>query len=261
MDVKFTTTTSAKLNTLPIEDGQIIALSDRPGYYYDMGSARHKVSSEYVYRCNGSSEDRDNIINILSTFSASVSSGINSMHLKIEGTYVRQLTSGSEISFTVPQGCILYLDFTNANVSGSGSIPFISANCHGDLHIAGLAPITSSAIIKATGTGRLFVEDCVFGRTAGAIVGISSAISTTVTDCTFDLSTTLSPGIALTSDSPVASISDCNFISTATSTEGKAIQITSADKSKVQIHHNYLPADSVTAGGVVIDVSFTNICP
>lgn len=261
MDVKFTTTTSAKLNTLPIEDGQIIALSDKPGYYYDMGSARHKVSSEYVYTCNESNEDRTNILSILSTFNTSVSSGVNSMYLKIEGKYVRQSTTGSELSFSVPQGCILYLDFTNATVSGSNSVPFVLANCNGDLHLSGLSPITSSAIIKATGTGRLFVEDCVFGRTAGAIVGISSAINTTVTNCTFDLSTTLDPGIALTSDSPVASISDCNFISTATSTEGKAIQITSADKSKVQIYHNYLPADSVIAGGSVIDVSFTNICP
>lgn len=36
MDVKFVTTTSVKLETVPIVAGQIIALSDKPGYYYDM---------------------------------------------------------------------------------------------------------------------------------------------------------------------------------------------------------------------------------
>lgn len=45
MDVKFITTTAAKLSTVPVADGQIIALSDKDAYYYDMGSIRHRASS------------------------------------------------------------------------------------------------------------------------------------------------------------------------------------------------------------------------
>ncbi len=45
MNVKFTTTTRAKLPTLAITNGQIIALSDAVGYYYDMGNVRYPASS------------------------------------------------------------------------------------------------------------------------------------------------------------------------------------------------------------------------
>jgi len=44
MYVKFTTTTSDKLSTLAITNGQIIALADVDGYYYDMGGTRHSAT-------------------------------------------------------------------------------------------------------------------------------------------------------------------------------------------------------------------------
>lgn len=44
MDVKFITTTSDRLDDLSIVNGQVIALSDQDGYFYDMGSERHPVS-------------------------------------------------------------------------------------------------------------------------------------------------------------------------------------------------------------------------
>lgn len=44
MDVKFITTTSDRLDSLAIVNGQVIALSDADGYFYDMGSQRHPVS-------------------------------------------------------------------------------------------------------------------------------------------------------------------------------------------------------------------------
>jgi hypothetical protein len=46
--VIFTTTTKSKLATLPITNGQIIALSDAVGYYYDMGGVRYPASSTQV---------------------------------------------------------------------------------------------------------------------------------------------------------------------------------------------------------------------
>lgn len=43
MYVEFITTSSDNLRNVPVIDGQIIALSDKSGYYYDMGSTRHAV--------------------------------------------------------------------------------------------------------------------------------------------------------------------------------------------------------------------------
>lgn len=44
MDVKFYTTTSAKLPTLPVVNGQLIYLEDKEAAFYDMGSSRHTIS-------------------------------------------------------------------------------------------------------------------------------------------------------------------------------------------------------------------------
>lgn len=49
MDVKFISTTSEKLPLLPIQEGQIIALSDADGYYYDMGTERRPVNTVEYY--------------------------------------------------------------------------------------------------------------------------------------------------------------------------------------------------------------------
>ena len=45
MKVKFTATTQTNLFTVPIIDGQIIAIMDQPGYYYDFGGTRYKVNN------------------------------------------------------------------------------------------------------------------------------------------------------------------------------------------------------------------------
>lgn len=47
MNVKFINTTSEKLSLLPITDGQIIALTDQSGLYYDFNDTRYVVS-EYI---------------------------------------------------------------------------------------------------------------------------------------------------------------------------------------------------------------------
>ena len=44
--VRFIYISSDKLNTLPYQEGQIIALTDVSGYYYDMNGSRYKVSAE-----------------------------------------------------------------------------------------------------------------------------------------------------------------------------------------------------------------------
>ena len=45
MKVKFTATTQSNLFTVPIIDGQIIAIMNQPGYYYDFGGTRYKVNN------------------------------------------------------------------------------------------------------------------------------------------------------------------------------------------------------------------------
>ena len=40
LDVQFWYTTAAKLEGLAVKDGQIIALSDGTGYFYDMGGQK-----------------------------------------------------------------------------------------------------------------------------------------------------------------------------------------------------------------------------
>lgn len=45
MDVKFTTVKKSSLGTVPVIDGQIIALSDYTGFYYDLGSTRRSAGS------------------------------------------------------------------------------------------------------------------------------------------------------------------------------------------------------------------------
>lgn len=48
MYVEFITTSAAKLPNIPIVDGQIIALEDKSGYYYDMNNTRHNVAAVEV---------------------------------------------------------------------------------------------------------------------------------------------------------------------------------------------------------------------
>ena len=58
MDVKFITTTSTKLNTIPIVDGQVITTSDRNNFYYDMSSKRNKVGGiVFMQTISGTGEE------------------------------------------------------------------------------------------------------------------------------------------------------------------------------------------------------------
>ena len=46
MDVRYITVKSNKLNTIPIVDGQIIAISDKDAWFYDMEGTRRVVSGQ-----------------------------------------------------------------------------------------------------------------------------------------------------------------------------------------------------------------------
>lgn len=61
IDAKFVTTTSAKLSTIAVEDGQVIALSDKDAWYYDMGGSRHAVTGNKIDNVLPSSGDADTL--------------------------------------------------------------------------------------------------------------------------------------------------------------------------------------------------------
>lgn len=48
MEVVFITTTKDKLDTVPVINGQVLALSDADGYFYDHGDKRHSVSGHTI---------------------------------------------------------------------------------------------------------------------------------------------------------------------------------------------------------------------
>lgn len=48
IDTKLITTTSAKVSSISVVDGQIIALSDKNAWYYDMGGIRHSVTGNII---------------------------------------------------------------------------------------------------------------------------------------------------------------------------------------------------------------------
>ena len=50
MDVKFITVRKSNLNTVPVVDGQIVAVEDSNGFYYDMNSERRPVSALRVFK-------------------------------------------------------------------------------------------------------------------------------------------------------------------------------------------------------------------
>ena len=48
---KFVTTTSDKLNTVTVVNGQVIALSDKVGWYYDMNNTRREIPTSVFSGC------------------------------------------------------------------------------------------------------------------------------------------------------------------------------------------------------------------
>lgn len=122
---KFVTTTSEKLNTISVVNGQVIALSDRDAWFYDMGSTRHMIASN-AYITSLPATGAENTLYVLAA--ASGDSGLyiydGSAFVKIAGlkatsatqdsagniintTYVKGVTaskSGSTVTFTVTKG-------------------------------------------------------------------------------------------------------------------------------------------------------------
>lgn len=315
LDVKFITTTSADLHTLPIVDGQIIAVSDKANYLYDMGSSRYQVSRlemvselpsigisgvlylrvndgamyqyntatferigepnfdnksyvrrngewhlpNYIYECSNTSDDGSNISAILNKF---INAGVSSLYVSIQGTF-KYGVSGNNIVINLPDVLNLYLDFYNTTFTGNSTISNLLqiTNNGSNVHISGLSKPFASNIINMSGNGRLYVDNCTVSNAAGISTVVTSTNDTYVSNCTFDISTTINPAIEVISEDSIVTVANCNFISTSATTQGRAVRLPSADHSKLQVYNNSLPADSVVAGDQVIDVKFTNICP
>lgn len=97
--VRFIYISSDKLNTLPYQEGQIIALTDVSGYYYDMNGSRYKVSAEGNINLSG--------VPYAITQSSSTTTAFTCESNKIdeltEGTciYVINSQSGATAAFTL----------------------------------------------------------------------------------------------------------------------------------------------------------------
>lgn len=102
MDVKFITTTADKLDTVPVVDGQIVALYDTDMWYYDMNSTRRVVTGNLVMTAlpDTGIEDALYIVNSSSASTKGVYIWSGSAFVKIADTQDINVTSTADSSST-----------------------------------------------------------------------------------------------------------------------------------------------------------------
>lgn len=85
----FLTTSSAKLSSIPVVDGQVIALSDRNAWFYDMAGSRHPVGGNEYYDGALPEIGNDDVLYILTD--AGADSG---MYIWVDTKFVKVTSSG-----------------------------------------------------------------------------------------------------------------------------------------------------------------------
>lgn len=100
VDVRFITTTEAKLSTVTVVNGQLISLSDKNSLYYDMNSTRHKV------------RDKDSFIGTCSS----------------EGSAQTKAVTVSDGDFELKEGALVSVKFANTNTFEASSSNPIKLN-------------------------------------------------------------------------------------------------------------------------------------
>lgn len=85
----FLTTSSAKLSSIPIVDGQVIALADRNAWFYDMGGTRHPVGGNEYYDGSLPEVGSDDVLYILTD--AGADSGL---YIWVDDKFVKVTSSG-----------------------------------------------------------------------------------------------------------------------------------------------------------------------
>ena len=168
MKVQFTTTTKAKLGTLAITNGQIIALSDAVGYYYDMGNVRYPASSMTVtdeLPVSGI----DNMMYILQTAAGA------SMYMwdSTASTYVRISGSDVEIDDTTASTASVYSSSKTETVATAAAAALID-----DTSASTATVYSSSKTEEVAGAAALALIDDATASTAS--VYSSSKVDTLI---------------------------------------------------------------------------------
>lgn len=152
--VSFVRTTFDKLQSCPKIDGQIVVLTDRPGVFYDAldaeGNLVRNASSEFTYRCTGTTADGSNIEEMISQLK---STGLSSIKLNIVGDFGVNVDKEYQITAAVQSGGLLKLDFSNFKVinvpeyshkllkiSGGGNTE-VTNLCNDHIHFDGCAGV------------------------------------------------------------------------------------------------------------------------
>lgn len=107
---KFITTTSAKLSSIPVTNGQVIALSDRAAWFYDMEGSRHAVVGANIVTTNLPEQGVADTLYILSDANNS-------------GVYIWKDTSFQKVAELSKE----YTTFTGASDDGAGTAGLVPA--------------------------------------------------------------------------------------------------------------------------------------
>lgn len=144
MDVRFYATTSAKLPTLPVVNGQLIYLEDKEASYYDMGNSRHPLSGvKFVPSLTGTGQENMLyvVIDNQGHATASVWDSTSSSYLPLTG----QIATTTSIGLVKPDG-------TTITITNDGTI-----SCHAEVTSLAASAITYDN--TASGTTATNAQD------------------------------------------------------------------------------------------------------
>lgn len=152
MDVVFITTTSEKLDAVPVINGQVIALSDVDAYYYDQGNTRHSASQHIVTESLPSAGTKGGIYVV-------TGGSAPGMYVWNEDTFYKVCANAD----------IMYVDVTKAGASTKSCSEiqsFITAGGHVIIRMPGTAydelvkAKNSSTTVSTTGNKYFPVSYC-----------------------------------------------------------------------------------------------------
>ena len=126
MDVKFYTTTSAKLPTLPIVNGQLIYLEDKDSGYYDMGNSRHYMSGVRLVSTLPSTGAKDVLyiqIDNSGRATSSVWDETTSQFVSLSG----QIATTTDVGVVKPDGTTITID-SNGTISSHEAVQSLPAS-------------------------------------------------------------------------------------------------------------------------------------
>lgn len=146
MDVKFYATTSAKLPTLPIVNGQLIYLEDKEAAYYDMGNSRNPISGVRLVSTLPATGQKDILYAVIDSngnATASIWDPTTSTFKPLSG----QIATTSSIGLVKPDG-------TTITITNDGTI-----SCHAEVTSLPASSITydntASGTTATTAQGAL----------------------------------------------------------------------------------------------------------